>query len=268
MQGSFDDDAVYTELARDAGRVRPSRRARPLDRVFYLSTAPEFFPLIAGKLGAAGLNHAERAAVRIVIEKPFGYDLASARTLNAAAAGGLRGAPDLPDRPLPGQGDRPEPDGAALRQRAVRAGLEPQLHRPRPDHRRRGHRHRRPRRLLRALRRAARPRPEPHAPAAGAADDGAADGVRRRPAARREAQGAGGDRAARASTRWRRWRCAPSTPPAWSAASRSPATARRTACARYSRTADLRGAAPARVQLALGRRARSTCAPASGWRAS
>jgi len=53
-----------------------------LDRVFYLSTAPEFFPVIAGKLGAAGLNESEKAQVRIVIEKPFGYDLASARQLN------------------------------------------------------------------------------------------------------------------------------------------------------------------------------------------
>ena len=82
VQGSFDDDAVYSELARQLDEFDQAA-GRPLDRVFYLSTAPEFFPLIAGKLGAAGLNHAERASVRIVIEKPFGYDLASARTLNA-----------------------------------------------------------------------------------------------------------------------------------------------------------------------------------------
>ena len=54
-----------------------------MDRVFYISTAPEFFPLIAGKLGEFGLDSAEDAEVRIVIEKPFGYDLASARQLNA-----------------------------------------------------------------------------------------------------------------------------------------------------------------------------------------
>jgi glucose-6-phosphate 1-dehydrogenase len=51
--------------------------------VFYLSTAPQFFPLIAGKLGSAGLAQCERAETRIVIEKPFGYDLDSARKLNA-----------------------------------------------------------------------------------------------------------------------------------------------------------------------------------------
>ena len=54
-----------------------------LNRVFYLSTAPEFFPLISAKLGAAGLNSIEGAETRIVIEKPFGYDLESARRLNA-----------------------------------------------------------------------------------------------------------------------------------------------------------------------------------------
>jgi glucose-6-phosphate 1-dehydrogenase len=82
VQGSFDEDEIYAELARELDEFDRSA-GRPLDRIFYLSTAPEFFPLIAGKLGAAGLNHADRASVRIVIEKPFGYDLASARTLNA-----------------------------------------------------------------------------------------------------------------------------------------------------------------------------------------
>jgi glucose-6-phosphate 1-dehydrogenase len=51
--------------------------------VFYLSTAPQFFPVIAGKLGAAGLAKCAGAQTRIVIEKPFGYDLASAKELNA-----------------------------------------------------------------------------------------------------------------------------------------------------------------------------------------
>ena len=160
-----------------------TRPGSPLNRVFYLSTAPQFFPVIAGKLGAAGLAPLrERAETRIVIEKPFGYDLASARELNDERAERVRRVAGVPDRPLPRQGDGPEPDGAAVRQRAVRAGLEPQLHRPRPDHGGGGHRDRGPRRLLRGRRRAARPRPEPHAAAAGAADDGAAE-PRSRPTA-------------------------------------------------------------------------------------
>jgi glucose-6-phosphate 1-dehydrogenase len=82
IQGSFDDDSIYEELGRTM-REFDGVAGYPLDRVFYLSTAPEFFPLIAGKLGAAGLNEVEGAQTRIVIEKPFGYDLASARQLNA-----------------------------------------------------------------------------------------------------------------------------------------------------------------------------------------
>jgi glucose-6-phosphate 1-dehydrogenase len=82
VQGSFDDDEIYAELGRTLQEF-DERAGRQLDRVFYLSTAPEFFPMIAGKLGAAGLNEAENAKVRVVIEKPFGYDLASARKLNA-----------------------------------------------------------------------------------------------------------------------------------------------------------------------------------------
>jgi glucose-6-phosphate 1-dehydrogenase len=82
VQGSFDDDEIYEELARTLGEF-DAGAGRKLDRVFYLSTAPEFFPLIAAKLGEAGLAESEGVETRIVIEKPFGYDLASARRLNA-----------------------------------------------------------------------------------------------------------------------------------------------------------------------------------------
>ncbi len=82
VPGAFDDDGVYAELGRLLGKI-DEHVGEPLNRVYYLSTAPQFFPVIAGKLGAAGLNQPERAEARIVIEKPFGYDLASARQLNA-----------------------------------------------------------------------------------------------------------------------------------------------------------------------------------------
>jgi glucose-6-phosphate 1-dehydrogenase len=82
VAGTFDDDNVYSELDRTLGEF-DERAGHPLNRVFYLSTAPDFFPLIAGKIGAAGLTKCGPADVRIVIEKPFGSDLASARALNA-----------------------------------------------------------------------------------------------------------------------------------------------------------------------------------------
>ena len=52
------------------------------NRVFYLSTAPEFFPVIIKQLGALGLDKKEGAEVRVVIEKPFGTNLQEALDLN------------------------------------------------------------------------------------------------------------------------------------------------------------------------------------------
>jgi glucose-6-phosphate 1-dehydrogenase len=82
ISGSFDQDDVYAEIEK-ALRQFDERAAQVLNRVFYLATSPQFFPVIAEKLGAAGLDRVEDADTRLVIEKPFGYDLASARELNA-----------------------------------------------------------------------------------------------------------------------------------------------------------------------------------------
>jgi glucose-6-phosphate 1-dehydrogenase len=82
VPGSFDDDNVYSQLSKTLDEF-DEQAGQKLDRVFYLSTAPQFFPLITGKLGDAGLERCETAQTRIVIEKPFGYDLDSARELNA-----------------------------------------------------------------------------------------------------------------------------------------------------------------------------------------
>ena len=70
---------------------------------------------------------------RVVMEKPFGTDLESAIVAQRPGARDVRREPDLPDRPLPGQGGGAEHPGLPVRQRAVRADLEPQLHRPHPD---------------------------------------------------------------------------------------------------------------------------------------
>ncbi len=82
VSGTFDDERVYKELAIVLDEF-DERHGVELNRIFYLSTAPEFFPVITEQLGRAELNEAGDAAVRVVIEKPFGYDLASARRLNA-----------------------------------------------------------------------------------------------------------------------------------------------------------------------------------------
>ena len=82
VPGEFGDAAVYRRVAATLDKI-DAEAGLPLNRMFYLSTAPQFFPLICGELGKAGLNRAEKAQTRIVIEKPFGFDLASAHRLNA-----------------------------------------------------------------------------------------------------------------------------------------------------------------------------------------
>lgn len=58
------------------------------NRIFYLSTPPELYSYIIGNLGEAGLQHSPKPDgwVRVIIEKPFGYDLPSAVKLNAQVA--------------------------------------------------------------------------------------------------------------------------------------------------------------------------------------
>jgi glucose-6-phosphate 1-dehydrogenase len=77
---SFDDATGYVELGRLIDKL-DSEAGRPLNRVYYLSTAPEYFGVIVERLGDAGLNRHEHCEVRVIIEKPFGSDLASAQAL-------------------------------------------------------------------------------------------------------------------------------------------------------------------------------------------
>jgi glucose-6-phosphate 1-dehydrogenase len=70
--------AGYAELK--AWLASEVGRAAPADvTVMYLATAPDLFTTICAQLGAAGLNG---ESVRVVLEKPLGHDLASAREIN------------------------------------------------------------------------------------------------------------------------------------------------------------------------------------------
>ncbi|MFC3938914.1 glucose-6-phosphate dehydrogenase [Pseudomonas gingeri NCPPB 3146 = LMG 5327] len=78
VQGDFLDDSTYTALA---DKIAASGTG---NAVFYLATAPRFFSEVARRLGAAGLlEETDEAFRRVVIEKPFGSDLATAEALNA-----------------------------------------------------------------------------------------------------------------------------------------------------------------------------------------
>jgi len=81
VSGSFDDTATYDGLAAALSTFDEGDGA-PLNRCFYLSTAPEFFPVIVEQLGAHRLDDHPDVEVRAVIEKPFGTTLAEAAELN------------------------------------------------------------------------------------------------------------------------------------------------------------------------------------------
>ncbi|HEX4281912.1 MAG TPA: glucose-6-phosphate dehydrogenase, partial [Solirubrobacteraceae bacterium] len=81
MSGAFDDETVYTSLRTTLAGLDETG-GYPLNRCFYLSTAPRFFGLIIAQLGEHGLAYCEGAATRVVIEKPFGSSRAEARQLN------------------------------------------------------------------------------------------------------------------------------------------------------------------------------------------
>ncbi len=90
FQGNLDVAEDYPRLDRYLRELENG----PASRLFYLATAPEHYPLVVEALGAAGmsrpveapsdpgLNGSHEIWRRIVVEKPFGHDLASARQLN------------------------------------------------------------------------------------------------------------------------------------------------------------------------------------------
>lgn len=81
VPGVFDDVSVYDTLAGTLDAFDNAAGQR-MNRCFYLSTAPAFFPVIVHQLGDHDLCQHEGADVRIVIEKPFGTTLAEAEQLN------------------------------------------------------------------------------------------------------------------------------------------------------------------------------------------
>src|SRR6201990_3477087 len=81
--GQFDDPETYKKL-KEALESSEKEMKTSGNVVFYLSVQPDFFATIAQRLSEARLLAEEGGRWRrVIIEKPFGHDLASARTLNA-----------------------------------------------------------------------------------------------------------------------------------------------------------------------------------------
>ena len=79
-QGDYEDPATYLRLGEACARLDRDWREKAI-RIFHLATPPELFGVIPKMLAGAGLNQ-DRKQVRIVVEKPIGHDLDSARKLN------------------------------------------------------------------------------------------------------------------------------------------------------------------------------------------
>ncbi|HXS51439.1 MAG TPA: glucose-6-phosphate dehydrogenase [Usitatibacter sp.] len=73
VQGNYNDLATFTKLKAALGKAR-----RP---AHYLAIPPALFPTVIESLGATSLSK----DARVIVEKPFGRDLASARVLNRIA---------------------------------------------------------------------------------------------------------------------------------------------------------------------------------------
>ena len=122
VSGDYNDPGTFTAIEKAlAGARRPAH---------YLAIPPSLFATVIQGLGAAGLAD----GARVIVEKPFGRDLASARELNRVAHVGVPGRLDLPHRSLPREGGDHEHPLLPLRQFLPGADLEPQLRGQRPGH--------------------------------------------------------------------------------------------------------------------------------------
>jgi glucose-6-phosphate 1-dehydrogenase len=81
LAGGYDDPKVYQTLSETLDRF-DKEKGTSGNRIFYLSTPPNVFEPIITNLGAVGLSSEQGGYSRVVIEKPFGHDLASAQALN------------------------------------------------------------------------------------------------------------------------------------------------------------------------------------------
>ena len=82
LSGDFDNPATYSQLKDTVARADQEHGAKG-NFFFYLATAPNFFGDIVERLSSVGLMNEENGRWRrVIIEKPFGHDLDTAKALN------------------------------------------------------------------------------------------------------------------------------------------------------------------------------------------
>ena len=74
------------DMERLRARLAALEGPGPATRVYYLATAPQFYEPVVAELGRLGMAAEEGGPRRIVVEKPFGTDLDSARRLKIGRA--------------------------------------------------------------------------------------------------------------------------------------------------------------------------------------
>ena len=84
LAGELDDVNTYRQVSQRLDELAGDGASK--NRLFYLATPPSLFSTIVKRLGEAGLANEEDYWSRVVIEKPFGRDLESAKALNATVA--------------------------------------------------------------------------------------------------------------------------------------------------------------------------------------
>src|SRR5229473_2499650 len=82
VQGDFQDSAAYGRLQEQIAAAEKNHSTQG-NRFFYLAVSPKFFAPVVKQLGQAGLTQEEDGKwARVIVEKPFGRDLPSAKQLN------------------------------------------------------------------------------------------------------------------------------------------------------------------------------------------
>ena len=82
VKGDFEDPSVYSQLKATLEKLDQEHSTHG-NYFFYLATAPNYFGMIVEQLASAGLMEEKDGHWRrVIVEKPFGHDLESAKALN------------------------------------------------------------------------------------------------------------------------------------------------------------------------------------------
>ncbi|PWG59566.1 glucose-6-phosphate dehydrogenase, partial [Bifidobacterium catulorum] len=82
VQGEFHDSEAFTRLSDTVSELDRDRGTRG-NHAFYMAVPPRDFPVVSKQLAASGLSHSSEGAWRrVIIEKPFGHNLESAKELD------------------------------------------------------------------------------------------------------------------------------------------------------------------------------------------